>query len=85
MEGSWTIARKTWELENNIAPHDSSSDVIFYSYYDDDTAQSKFQQEKPWANDSLLVRLRLEHSERIQKDNLRTSSGSFSLCVIIAS
>ncbi|KAG7589744.1 JAB1/MPN/MOV34 metalloenzyme domain [Arabidopsis suecica] len=52
MEGSSsTIARKTWELENNIltvdAP-DSTSDNIFYY---DDTSQSRFQQEKPWEND----------------------------------
>ncbi|CAH2066727.1 unnamed protein product [Thlaspi arvense] len=51
MEGSSTIARKTWELENNILtvdPPDSASDAIFYY---DDTSQSRFQQEKPWAND----------------------------------
>ncbi|XP_019082659.1 PREDICTED: COP9 signalosome complex subunit 5a-like [Camelina sativa] len=52
MEGSSTMmARKTWELENNITTVDqldSTSDTIFYY---DDTAQSRFQQEKPWAND----------------------------------
>ncbi|KAL1189957.1 COP9 signalosome complex subunit 5b [Cardamine amara subsp. amara] len=51
MEGSSTIARKTWELENNILTvntPDSASDNIFYY---DDTSQSKFQQEKPWETD----------------------------------
>lgn len=51
------IAQKTWELENNIisvdtppttSKADSSSDAIFYY---DETAQTKFQQEKPWQND----------------------------------
>ncbi|XP_010551182.1 PREDICTED: COP9 signalosome complex subunit 5b [Tarenaya hassleriana] len=52
MEGSSEIARKTWELENNILTMeptpDPASDGIFYY---DDVAQAKFQQEKPWAND----------------------------------
>lgn len=51
MEGSSSISRKTWELENNILtvePPDSSSDGIFYY---DDTAQAKVQQEKPWTTD----------------------------------
>ncbi|XP_019098371.1 PREDICTED: COP9 signalosome complex subunit 5a-like, partial [Camelina sativa] len=46
MEGSSTMmARKTWELENNIITvdqPDSTSDTVFYY---DDTAQSRFQQE----------------------------------------
>lgn len=51
------IAQQTWELENNIIPMetpagtakaDPSSDAIFYY---DDSAQTKFQQEKPWSND----------------------------------
>ncbi|KAE8656654.1 COP9 signalosome complex subunit 5 [Hibiscus syriacus] len=45
------IAKKTWELENNIVTvetPDRSSDSIFYY---DEAAQAKFQQEKPWAND----------------------------------
>ncbi|KAL3844333.1 hypothetical protein ACJIZ3_001736 [Penstemon smallii] len=50
---SSTIARQTWELENNIVTtSDSSSsaasDAIFYY---DEAAQVKFQQEKPWTND----------------------------------
>ncbi|KAE8731638.1 COP9 signalosome complex subunit 5 [Hibiscus syriacus] len=45
------IAKKTWELENNIITvetPDRSSDSIFYY---DEAVQAKFQQEKPWAND----------------------------------
>lgn len=45
------IAQKRWELENNILTVDTpdpSSDSIFYY---DGPAQTKFQQEKPWAND----------------------------------
>lgn len=60
---SSSIAQKTWELENDIvtvdtppassssttnAAADAASDAIFYY---DDTAQTKFQQEKPWVND----------------------------------
>nr|AAC36344.1 AJH1 [Arabidopsis thaliana] len=52
MEGSSSaIARKTWELENNILPvepTDSASDSIFHY---DDASQAKIQQEKPWASD----------------------------------
>ena len=47
----YAIAQKTWELENNILTvetPDPSSDPIFYY---DETAQAKFQQEKPWSND----------------------------------
>ncbi|KAL6530805.1 proteasome regulatory particle subunit RPN11 [Orobanche gracilis] len=52
-----TIARQTWELENNIftttdvasdSSSSSASDAIFYY---EEAAQVKFQQEKPWAND----------------------------------
>ncbi|KAF2283545.1 hypothetical protein GH714_011933 [Hevea brasiliensis] len=50
------IAQKTWELENNIitvdtppastnSAADASSDSIFYY---DETAQAKFQQDRPW-------------------------------------
>ncbi|KAF4353806.1 hypothetical protein G4B88_009400 [Cannabis sativa] len=49
------IAQQTWELENNIvsmlspAPKpDSASDEIFFY---DSSAQTKFQQEKPWSSD----------------------------------
>lgn len=52
------IAQKTWELENNIvtidtpassnSTADASSDAIFFY---DESAQAKFQQEKPWVND----------------------------------
>ncbi|CAH1443492.1 COP9 signalosome complex subunit 5a [Lactuca sativa] len=49
---SAAMAQQTWELENNIvtmeAPQSSESDAIFYY---DESAQSKFQQEKPWSND----------------------------------
>ena len=52
MDDSSTIARKTWELENNILtveqPDSSSSDGIFYY---DEASQTKVQQEKPWATD----------------------------------
>ncbi|KAL1532339.1 COP9 signalosome complex subunit 5a [Salvia divinorum] len=51
---SATIARQTWELENNIvattagnSSSDSSDAIFFY----DEAAQAKCQQEKPWAND----------------------------------
>ncbi|KAI4379735.1 hypothetical protein MLD38_005991 [Melastoma candidum] len=47
------IAQKTWELENDIADQaaatSSASDAIFHY---DESAQAKFQNEKPWANDS---------------------------------
>ncbi|GAA0164139.1 translation initiation factor [Lithospermum erythrorhizon] len=46
MDESSSIARRTWELENNIL--DSSSDAIFH--YDDAT-QAKFQSERPWVRD----------------------------------
>ncbi|CAL5377469.1 unnamed protein product [Camellia sinensis] len=49
---SAAMAQKTWELENNIVtmetPASTESDAIFYY---DDSAQTKFQQEKPWSND----------------------------------
>ncbi|XP_019165930.1 PREDICTED: COP9 signalosome complex subunit 5a-like [Ipomoea nil] len=57
---SAAIAQKTWEIENNVETMDlpptsadsaaasASSDAIFYY---DETAQTKFQQEKPWTND----------------------------------
>lgn len=48
---SATIARKTWELENNIVTTtltDTASDSIFFY---DEAAQAKCQQDKPWAND----------------------------------
>ncbi|KAK6129852.1 hypothetical protein DH2020_036438 [Rehmannia glutinosa] len=49
---SATIARQTWELENNIvATTDSSSSASDAIFYYDEAAQAKFQQEKPWAND----------------------------------
>ncbi|XP_009103210.1 COP9 signalosome complex subunit 5a [Brassica rapa] len=52
MESSSTIARKTWELENNILtvkpPADSSSDNIFHY---DGAAHAKVLKEKPWATD----------------------------------
>jgi len=63
---SSSIAKKTWELENNIIPIDtatptttdtssssSSSDAIFYF---DEAAQAKFQKEKPWSNDPNYFR-----------------------------
>ncbi|KAF3597432.1 hypothetical protein DY000_02023614 [Brassica cretica] len=50
MESSSTIARKTWELENNILtvkqPADSSSDNIFHY---DGAAHAKALKEKTWA------------------------------------
>ncbi|KAH0868585.1 hypothetical protein HID58_075607, partial [Brassica napus] len=50
MESSSTIARKTWELENNILtvklPADSSSDNIFHY---DGAAHAKVLKEKTWA------------------------------------
>ena len=56
-----SIARQTWELENNIVsmePNSSSSagdsDAI---YYYDEAAQSKFLSEKPWAHDPNYFRL----------------------------
>ncbi|KAM6561550.1 COP9 signalosome complex subunit 5b isoform X1 [Cannabis sativa] len=49
------IAQQTWELENNIIPMetpaskpDPASDSIFYY---DESAQNKFQQDKPWSTD----------------------------------
>lgn len=49
---SAAMAQQTWELENNIVtmetPQSTESDSIFYY---DETAQAKFQQDKPWAND----------------------------------
>uniref|UniRef100_A0A5B6YSX9 COP9 signalosome complex subunit 5 n=1 Tax=Davidia involucrata TaxID=16924 RepID=A0A5B6YSX9_DAVIN len=49
---SAAMAQQTWELENNIVtmetPASADSDAIFYY---DETAQAKFQQEKPWVND----------------------------------
>ncbi|VFQ72486.1 unnamed protein product [Cuscuta campestris] len=63
MDSSFTssaaMAQKTWEIENNVEIMDlpptsadssasASSDAIFYY---DETAQTKFQQEKPWTND----------------------------------
>lgn len=52
MDDPSTIARKTWELENNILtveqPDSSSSDGIFYY---DEASQTKVQQEKPWTSD----------------------------------
>lgn len=55
-----SIARQTWELENNIVPMDpnpstagDSSDGI---YYYDEAEQAKFQQDKPWAHDPNYFR-----------------------------
>ncbi|KAJ8442796.1 hypothetical protein Cgig2_016262 [Carnegiea gigantea] len=53
MASSAAMAKQTWELENNIVSMDpqqpsDASDAIFYY---DETAQAKFQQEKPWVND----------------------------------
>lgn len=52
---SGTIARQTWELENNIVTTtdsaDSSSAASDAIFYYDEAAQTKFQQEKPWATD----------------------------------
>ncbi|KAH6760782.1 COP9 signalosome 5A [Perilla frutescens var. hirtella] len=55
---SATIARQTWELENNIVattPADTTSDSLAAAsdaiFFYDEAAQAKCQQEKPWAND----------------------------------
>ncbi|EYU29154.1 hypothetical protein MIMGU_mgv1a0183041mg, partial [Erythranthe guttata] len=53
---SSTIARQTWELENNIVTTaadaaDSSSAASDAIFYYDEAAQVKFQQEKPWSID----------------------------------
>lgn len=45
-----TIAQRTWELENNIATIDASSDTDAIYFYDE-AGQAQVQQEKPWAND----------------------------------
>lgn len=49
---SAAIAQQTWELENNIVTMEPSqspnSDSIFHY---NESAQAKFQQEKPWTND----------------------------------
>lgn len=57
---SAAMAQQTWELENNIVtmetppssssstPNNAATDTIFYY---DESAQTKFQQEKPWVND----------------------------------
>lgn len=48
------MARKTWELENNIvAAEGADSDAI---YFYDEAAQSKVQQEKPWVSDPHYFR-----------------------------
>ncbi|KAH6804504.1 COP9 signalosome 5A [Perilla frutescens var. frutescens] len=55
---SATIARQTWELENNIVATtavDTTSDSLAAAsdaiFFYDEAAQAKCQQEKPWAND----------------------------------
>lgn len=46
-----TMARQTWELENNItATSEAGADAdAIYAY--DEAAQAKAQQEKPWSQD----------------------------------
>ncbi|CAH8351832.1 unnamed protein product [Eruca vesicaria subsp. sativa] len=46
MESSSTIARKTWELENNI-PNSTTDNIFHY----DEAAHAKVLQKKPWATD----------------------------------
>ncbi|XP_020257021.1 COP9 signalosome complex subunit 5b-like isoform X2 [Asparagus officinalis] len=55
-----SIARQTWELENNVVPMDpnpsSAGDSSDGIYYYDEAAQTKFQHEKPWAHDPNYFR-----------------------------
>ncbi|PWZ36497.1 COP9 signalosome complex subunit 5b [Zea mays] len=48
---SASIARQTWELENNIPAAASDPDAMDAIYRYDDASQARAQQEKPWAND----------------------------------
>ena len=48
---SASIARQTWELENNIPAAATDPDAMDAIYRYDDAAQARAQQEKPWAND----------------------------------
>ncbi|CAA7408199.1 unnamed protein product [Spirodela intermedia] len=48
------IARKTWELENNIVSVEGTDPDGIYFY--NEAAQSKVQQEKPWMNDPHYFR-----------------------------
>ncbi|CAL5014451.1 unnamed protein product [Urochloa decumbens] len=48
---SASIARQTWELENNIPAATTDPDAMDAIYRYDDVAQARALQEKPWAND----------------------------------
>ncbi|MQM13693.1 hypothetical protein Taro_046622 [Colocasia esculenta] len=48
------MARKTWELENNIVSTEGPDSDAIYFY--DEVAQSKVQQEKPWVSDPHYFR-----------------------------
>jgi COP9 signalosome complex subunit 5 len=48
---SASIARQTWELENNIPAATADPDAMDAIYRYDDASQARAQQEKPWAND----------------------------------
>ncbi|KAJ6792906.1 COP9 signalosome complex subunit 5b-like isoform X2 [Iris pallida] len=57
-----TMARQTWELENNILASSMESDSSSSSsssdamYYYDEAAQARTQKEKPWAHDPNYFR-----------------------------
>ncbi|XP_072953602.1 COP9 signalosome complex subunit 5-like isoform X2 [Typha angustifolia] len=56
MESSASIARQTWELENNIVSVDVGASTgggedLDAIYYYDETSQTRVQQEKPWESD----------------------------------
>lgn len=59
-----SIARQTWELENNIIPMDPNSSSASSSaggdadaiYHFDEAAQAKILAEKPWAHDPNYFR-----------------------------
>lgn len=52
---SSATALKTWELENNITSLDGGTDSDAIYFYDE-AAQSRVQQEKPWAQDPHFFR-----------------------------
>ncbi|EFJ38541.1 hypothetical protein SELMODRAFT_73440 [Selaginella moellendorffii] len=49
MDASSSIARQSWELENNIVPMEHAACDSIYAY--DEAAQSAIQQQKPWTRD----------------------------------
>ncbi|XP_010929274.1 COP9 signalosome complex subunit 5 [Elaeis guineensis] len=53
---SASMARQTWELENNIVAMEAGTAEADAIYYYDEAAQAKFQQEKPWAHDPNFFR-----------------------------